>query len=492
MIGKITRGADAGGLVRYLMGPGAGNEHTQQHVIAAGAGMAVPVGRELDTEERESLGWELDLPRRLHGTRVTRQVRNPDGELVRRDAHVWHVSLSNPAGDRRLSDEEWADVARDVMRRMGWDGSDGQAPVPWVAIHHGVSSAGNDHVHIAAVLIRSDGRAARTSYERLKVGAVCKDAEQRLGLTIVLGRHEGALPTVAPVEHEAAAARRLPEPDRTALARRVRAAATASRDEAEFVRRLRADGLIVRPRHAKGGGSVEGYSVALRPASAGVKPIRYGGHSLGRDLSLPALRARWGPSSDPQAALSEWTRRRSTPAGPGREAHRWTPAQRQEAAQQLRSVVARLAAVPAAAREAWASAAREASGVLANLSTRLEPTRPGPIAAASDALASAAQEPAGTPHLPPDVDAGPWRDVAAVAGQAAMAGGPVAWLAVLSELRRTARAIEQAATARGRAHLAEEGARLAVSHLESLHAKWRELSPPAPIVGKDHEHGMGL
>jgi len=73
-----------------------------------------------------------------------------------------------------------------------------------------------------------------------------------------------------------------------------------------------------------------------------------------------------------------------------------------------------------------------------------------------------------------------------------MAGGPVAWLAVLSELRRTARAVEQAAMARDRAHVAEEGARVALRHLESLHAEWRDRLPPSPVLGKDHEHGMGL
>ena len=130
MIGPIFRGADAGGLVRYLMGPGKAEEHLNQHVIAAGEGMAVPIGRTLTAEERESLAWELDLPRRLHGTRVTQAKRTPDGKVVQGDAHVWHLPLSNPAGDRVLSDEEWADVASNVIAWMGWDGSDGQAPVP--------------------------------------------------------------------------------------------------------------------------------------------------------------------------------------------------------------------------------------------------------------------------------------------------------------------------------------------------------------------------
>ncbi|HYR64447.1 MAG TPA: hypothetical protein VET24_17680, partial [Actinomycetota bacterium] len=262
--------------------------------------------------------------------------------------------------------------------------------------------------------------------------------------------------------------------------------------EAQFVRRLRADGLIVRPWHAPGGGDVQGYSVALRPKVAGVKPICHGGQRLARDLSLPALRARWGPSSDPATAIAEWTRRRDSAPSPGREAQRIRAAQRQEAAHEIQGVIVRLSAVDPGDRQTWASAAGEASGVLANLSARLEPTRPGPIAAASDALAAAAQTQAPTPHGSPPADVGAWRDLAAVAGQAAMPGGPVAWLAVVAELRRAARAIEQAASARRDAHLAEQGARLAGAHLEALHARWRDQRP-APVVAEHHrERDFGL
>ena len=35
MIAKISRGWNAGGLLRYLMGPGRFNQHTDQRVIAA-------------------------------------------------------------------------------------------------------------------------------------------------------------------------------------------------------------------------------------------------------------------------------------------------------------------------------------------------------------------------------------------------------------------------------------------------------------------------
>lgn len=35
MIGKVVRGNDIGGLLRYLFGPGRANEHTNPHIVAA-------------------------------------------------------------------------------------------------------------------------------------------------------------------------------------------------------------------------------------------------------------------------------------------------------------------------------------------------------------------------------------------------------------------------------------------------------------------------
>ena len=44
VIAKITRGADGAGLVRYLMGEGRAEEHTDQRVIAAADMVVVPIG----------------------------------------------------------------------------------------------------------------------------------------------------------------------------------------------------------------------------------------------------------------------------------------------------------------------------------------------------------------------------------------------------------------------------------------------------------------
>jgi hypothetical protein len=50
---------------------------------------------------------------------------------------VWHVSLRAAPRDKVLSDEEWAQVARDVMNRTGLspDGEEDDA-VRWIAVRH--------------------------------------------------------------------------------------------------------------------------------------------------------------------------------------------------------------------------------------------------------------------------------------------------------------------------------------------------------------------
>nr|WP_242703300.1 relaxase/mobilization nuclease domain-containing protein [Paenarthrobacter ureafaciens] len=71
--------------------------------------------------------------------------------------HVWHCSLSLRAEEGDLTDQKWADIAQDFMDEMGFTETSGRAPAQWVAIRHGHSKAGNDHIHIAASMVREDG-----------------------------------------------------------------------------------------------------------------------------------------------------------------------------------------------------------------------------------------------------------------------------------------------------------------------------------------------
>lgn len=438
MIGKITRGQDMPGLVRYLTGPGRHEEHEQPRVIAVSEGISVPLGEQLQAGEIRSLATQLDTPRAVFGTDVA-------------GGHVWHLSLTNRVDDLELSDEQWGEAAAVVMERLGFD--DAARPVaPWAAIRHGRSNGGNDHVHVAVSLVREDGTKASIWQDRVKLSDACKELEERYGLLVVAGRTAGATPAPSRPEIEIAERTGRDEPDRVALARQVRAAASASRDEAEFVRRLRTGGVRARARYAKGDAQkVVGYSVALAGDDGGAPHRWWGGGNLAKDLRLPALRAGWDPIEVEAAAWEPAIVAGREVAEIGPEA--WKAAARiaGEAAKQVPGGQGPGDSV------ALAQAARDGAGAAAALAARVEPGRPGPVAGLADSLARSAQA---VDHRPPRRSA--LDGLATVAAQAALAAGGrsgsdlAGWLLLVAELIRLAQAIETAHRARGELHRAQE------------------------------------
>jgi hypothetical protein len=108
MIGKVVRGSDAGGLLRYLYGPGRVNEHIDPHLVA---GFGDPA--ELEPDCRPDGTPDL---RRLVGL-----LARPLAALGRPgyDKPVGHCSVRVAPGDRVLSDIDWAGVATEIMHRTG-------------------------------------------------------------------------------------------------------------------------------------------------------------------------------------------------------------------------------------------------------------------------------------------------------------------------------------------------------------------------------------
>ncbi len=235
------------------------------------------------------------------------------------------------------TDAKWNAIATDFVAAMGFDDNDGtKAPCRWVAIRHGLSKAGNDHVHIAVNLVREDGTKASTPLDYVRAQSAARALEVKHGLEVLeSSKGERATRGYSPAEqarveersalfaqrkYEAHAEKiggdvtpwpprrrrdrqtritteiRLNAP-RNDLARKVRASASASENEAEFVRRLRRSGVVVRPPLRDGQTDViTGYSVAAKPAPV-ERPIWYGGGHMGRDLTLPRLRAEWPDSA---------------------------------------------------------------------------------------------------------------------------------------------------------------------------------------------------
>ena len=417
MIPNVVRGDRMGGLMVYLTGPGRHNEHAEPHLVAGdSAMMAWHDDNELGRDDALVIARHLDRPKRAH-------------DVEMKGGHVWHCSLSLRAEEGQLTDDRWRELAESFVSKMGFDDAEGtKAPTRWVAVRHGLSGNGNDHVHVVVNLVREDGTKASIHNDHIRAQKACRELESEHGLQrLESAERDRASRGYDPAEREADARRRArgkfegarragtekrtwwsldkaerasllaaqctTDQPRWALARTVRACATASADEAEFVRRMRRQGVLVRARYAEGRREViTGYSVAAKP-EPGARPIWYGGGHLARDLTLPRLRAEWPDTAEcAMNAAAEWTaaKRGRRPVTPGREMREPDPALWREVGQDLERLRDQLRSVPIEDRDTWARVARQTSGAFAAWSARVEET-PGPLAATSDALARTAE-----------------------------------------------------------------------------------------------------
>lgn len=86
-------------------------------------------------------------------------------------------SLSLRAEEGDLTDQKWGEIAQDFMDEMGFTEASGRAPAQWVAIRHGHSKAGNDHIHIAASMVREDGTKWGSWRDFLRAQKVVRELE---------------------------------------------------------------------------------------------------------------------------------------------------------------------------------------------------------------------------------------------------------------------------------------------------------------------------
>lgn len=284
MIGKVIRGSDVGGLLRYLFGPGKASEHTDPHVVAAWDGDVSGHQPALTVSGRHDVRRLTDLLQQP----VTLSARPVDRP-------VWHAAVRTAPTDRRLSDKEWRDVARDIVRRAGFHPDGDDAACRWVAVRHA-----DDHIHLVVTLARQDGAPARVSNDYYRLGEACRAAEQRLDLAVTAGRDRTAARRPSRAESEKATRAGRREPARVVLAREVRTAAAGAATLEEFLDKLSDSGLLVRQRRAPSDPDrVTGYAVALPgDRAADGKPVWFGGGKLSADLSLPKLAARWRTDDD--------------------------------------------------------------------------------------------------------------------------------------------------------------------------------------------------
>jgi hypothetical protein len=273
------------GLLKYLYGPGTHEEHTDPHLVASWDGLAPDPGRQTDATLTE-LQQLLDEPLHL----LASVGRRPD-------RHVWHLSIRTAPTDRILSDAEWADIARRTVAATGIDPADG-AGCRWVAVRHA-----DDHIHIAATLVREDGRKPDHHRSGQRAQNECRLIEAEYGLYRISPGDGTAARRPTSAERHKAERRGQGDTSREQLHQHVRRALAGAADESEFFGRLAEQGVRIKKRIAPSG-DVLGYSVAMvGDRNRDQEPIWFSGSTLAPDLSLPKIRRRFTESTGADDSL---------------------------------------------------------------------------------------------------------------------------------------------------------------------------------------------
>ncbi|MFJ8440883.1 relaxase/mobilization nuclease domain-containing protein [Kitasatospora griseola] len=274
MIPKIRTGTGGTyGLVRYLFGPGKHDEHTDQHVVASWNGFAPDPGRK-PHHTIAQLANQLDQPVKAIGDRAPATT-------------IWHCSVRADPGDRHLDDADWANIARRIVHASGIAPDGDTTACRWVAVRHA-----DDHIHIAATLVRQDGRLAGLSFDRRKAQAEARRIEKDYGLRQLASGDGTAAKNPTSQERWKAERTGRTETPRETPREAVRQAVAGAATEAEFFDRLREAGLRVKLRHAPSG-DLLGYNVALPgDRNRDSEPVWFAGSTLAPDLSLPRIRRR--------------------------------------------------------------------------------------------------------------------------------------------------------------------------------------------------------
>ncbi|MFF4241476.1 relaxase/mobilization nuclease domain-containing protein [Actinomadura geliboluensis] len=279
MIGKVLRGVRVQGLLRYLYGPGANGEHRDPHIVAGFGDLAdlEPAVRPDGSRDFRHLEGVLAQPLALLGER---NYRKP----------VWHCAVRAAPEDPVLADEQWAQIAAEIMQQTGLVPAGDVDAVRWIAVRHA-----DDHVHLVATLARPDGGRPEVWNDGYRVRDACRTVEEWFGLRSTAPADRTAARRPKRGETEKAVRRGRPVPSRTFLHHKVQTAAAGASSEREFFERLQGDGVLVRRRFGqRTAGELTGYAVAAPgDVNADGRPVWYGGGKLAADLTLPKLRQRW-------------------------------------------------------------------------------------------------------------------------------------------------------------------------------------------------------
>lgn len=276
MVPDVSTGSHTAGLLYYLFGKGRRDEHTDPHIVAAWDLAGAPDPGRNPNATIMQLADRLDLHARL-------RARETGAMPVK---HVWHCPVRTAPGDRYLTDTEWAEVARRIVAATGIAPDGDDLACRWIAVRHA-----DDHIHIAAVSVRADGRRARTNRDGWRAQKECRLIEKEFGLRQLKPGDMTAPKT--PTSAEQAKAQRLGKPvtSREWLRDQAYTVLAAVRTEAEYFDVLGSLGIQVNKRIGPQTGQVTGYSLAA-PGDTNThgQPVYYGGSKLAPDLSITRIR----------------------------------------------------------------------------------------------------------------------------------------------------------------------------------------------------------
>lgn len=482
MIPKVTYGTRVRGLLEYLWGPGKAEEHVNPHLVAGydDIGLLAPGRHEQDRQRwsLDELAVRLDAPQVAAGDRGVKQ-------------YVWQCSLSLPPQEGPLDDETWGRIARRFVEGMGFAGDADRAGCRWVAVRHGLSAKGNDHVHLVVTLATEDGAPVWLRQDKRRSQQIADLIEDEFGLgkwtpgrAGATRRPETTRPEVERARDEGRA------PDREVLRRQIRAALAGASSETEWVARMKGAGLLVAPRTAADDPDrIVGYAVALRPTRAG-KPRWYAGRTLDGDLSLNRIRTRWADAPTPTAG--QWAG--AVPAESRPLAGSDRIAVWRSTATALEAISGRLASLPPGSPQ-WPAVARSSADLLARVAAAAEPSGSGPVTRAADALARAAAPRRSGPAPGASTVAaelGRVADALLVAGHARDASEAAVLLAVVTQAARLVVALAELRTVQQQAHAAgaaaEAAARLLPMVQRAEQAPARPETAPAPPAVPAQRH----
>lgn len=464
MMPNVVRGGQMVGLMSYLVGPGRSNEHTAPMVVSGDDRVLIEFepGQVLTHEDGQRIGAVLDVPRRTHGTDVKAPVYGWDESSQRKvkvgekDGHAWHCSLSLGKGDRQVSKDEWGTIASQFVERMGFIDPDGARSSRWVAIHHGTSKAGNDHIHIAVQLVREDGTKANIHHDYRRAQKVCGELENEHGLTVLESRQAArGLSGDKPAEVARAQAEGYPQAPRPELRRRMRTALATAATPAQYLEHLRDLDVSVAPSFTKGSTTqVRGYKVAL---AGGTDTIWYSPSKLDATLGWPNVMARFNGEGREQAEslLASWHNSPAAEAGT-LKVHRFDAAK----IDQLLS-------------GKTGTGPDDLASIYARVSMQLEQGKPGPVYRLSEEYARAAQSGGNARHM------------VRLGARFASRDSTRGWLAVLQQANRLSRAMTTHTLTNQRPQLAERTTALmhTVSSITRSQEPTRPTTPQTPRTG---------